>query len=75
MLRMAANSDKGPIAILGLSRENIRRLQNDEPISVDLSTLGLPHVHVMIFAGEDEDSMRQSLEELIGPATDVQDRR
>jgi hypothetical protein len=54
-----------PILLLGLSRENCRRLLDDKPIrisSADLAEIGLPtDMEVIIIAGETEASISQSL--------------
>jgi hypothetical protein len=52
--------------ILGLSDENIKRLQNNEPILFDLDILEikpeeLPGMKVLIFNGRTEESMYESM--------------
>lgn len=69
----AAATDKetgDPVIILGLSAENIRRLQDDQPIRVDLSEMGLTG-QVVIFAGETEEAMTKTMMPLIGPKTRI----
>ena len=70
MIKAVADTNKGRLIILGLSKENIRRLQKDRPIDIDLSELGLSG-HIFIFAGDTEESMTRQLAELIGPETKV----
>lgn len=57
----------------GLSLENIRLLQTDEPIVADLTDMGLPETRIMIFYGETEKAMYTKLKsmDLIGPNTKV----
>lgn len=45
------------MVMLGLSDENIRRLGNDEPIKLNLNSLGLPDQEILIFSGKDEETM------------------
>ena len=68
MIKALAKTDKGDLIVLGLSRENIRRLKGGAPIDIDLSEMGLSG-HIVIFAGETEQSMAEELAELIGPET------
>lgn len=60
MMKATAMTSKGPLVIFGLSAENIRRLQQGKPIDIDMSELGM-RGHIMIFAGKNEDSMKQAL--------------
>lgn len=52
--------DGSPGLVFGLSHENIKRLKAGEPISFELSALGLPG-KVLIFAGKDEEAMKEIL--------------
>jgi hypothetical protein len=74
----AALADGRVLIVLGLSRENIRRLQDGQPIHVDPEVLlgvqpGERIGAIMLFAGETEASMAQMLTEggLIGQQTTV----
>ena len=72
VIARAALKDGDELLILGLSRENRRRLEDGKPIDVSRETHGVSMpkgLKIMIFAGETEESMRQELAELIGPAT------
>jgi hypothetical protein len=51
-----------PVVVLGLSAANIRKLQEDKPILLDLAVLGLPSQKVMIFTGETEAKMAAELQ-------------
>jgi hypothetical protein len=69
----AKPGDGRTVVGLGLSAENLRRLQQDKPIVVELRELGFagpPHL-VLIFAGDTEEAMTERLRELgaIGPDT------
>lgn len=59
---------KGNAIILGLSEENIKRLQSDQPIKFNLSVL-IPgqDYEVFIIAGKTEESMYLSLQQQIQP--------
>jgi hypothetical protein len=64
------------VLILGLSRENIRRLQEGEPIRIRRATHGdgIPaRWQIVIIFGETEQSMRREFEEhgMIGPETKI----
>lgn len=52
------------IAVLGLTRENIDRLLDNQPIMLDLSQLGLAPQRIAILAGETEDDIIQDLRAL-----------
>lgn len=51
--------------IFGLSKENITRLQQGQPISINLKDMGLEDRQVMIMYGETEDDMYKELVDLI----------
>lgn len=52
---------KGNMIILGLSDENINRLQNGLPIKFNLKDLGLQDMDVVIFHGKTEFEMKQTM--------------
>lgn len=52
---------QGNRIILGLSDENIRRLQKDEPIKFNLKELGFEDFEVLIFNGKTEQDMQKTL--------------
>jgi hypothetical protein len=51
--------------VLGLSAENIRRMQNKEPIIFNLKTLELEDRNVIIMFGETEATIYEELIDLI----------
>lgn len=52
---------KGNMLILGLSDENLKRLQQDQPIKFNLKELGLDDIDVLIFNGKDEQAMQKTM--------------
>lgn len=71
MIRITADGKDGPLVILGLSKENIRRLQQGKPISVPAGgDLGL-NKQIVIFTGDSEQAMLNDLRPLIGPESRV----
>ena len=65
MIRGRVELDGKPALLIGLSRENTRRLLDDKPIVLhadDLVRLGLPGViEIVIIAGETEAAMSKML--------------
>lgn len=60
MLKAITENDGKPLTVFGLSDENIKRLKEDHPISIDFSDLGKPEWGtLLIFNGKDEKSMRE----------------
>jgi hypothetical protein len=60
--------------VIGLSKENRKRLDSGQPIDISTHTHGegIPeHLHLVIFGGIDEDTMQDDLRALIGPDTVV----
>ena len=55
----------------GLSEGNLERLRDGKPIEIDMQTMGLSPMTVLIFYGETEEKMQESLKHLIGPDTKV----
>lgn len=58
--------DKSKIVGIGLSEENVKRLQNDMPISFNLRELGLDDCQILIFTGKDEDQMKMQVKQIFG---------
>ena len=63
MIRARADDQDGrPLILLGLSRENVRRLMADQPIKVTGESVGRPDVgSILIFFGETEEVMYERL--------------
>ena len=62
------------LLILGLSKENRRRLEAGQPIDLTTYTHGeaIPkELHIVIFAGETEDSMQAEISPLIARDTHI----
>lgn len=74
MLLARATTVRGDdLLIIGLSKENRRRLDAGQPI--DVHGTAVPHaLHIVIFAGETEESMQRELGDLIGRETVVERR-
>ena len=70
MIKLAGETEKGPLFILGLSHANLDRMRAGQPVKVDLTELGYSG-DVVIFTGETEESMAEEMRELIGPKTVV----
>jgi hypothetical protein len=76
MVIARASNDKNEILFLGITRENIRRLQLDQPIRIRRSTHGdgIPEGwEIVIVFGETERSIHAEFEKshLIGPETKI----
>lgn len=76
MLKMSVHGIKDGkpihIIVLGLSHMNLDRLRAGQPILFDGSEVDLPAgTELMIFAGEDEHSMRREVAQFVGPNTKV----
>ena len=64
MIKAAGRTGDGtPLAILGLSGENMTRLMADEPIRVNLAELGLPSVQILIVGGRTEGAITAQLQQ------------
>jgi hypothetical protein len=78
MLLARATTQQGDdLLVIGLSKENRRRLELGQPIHLTTQTHGdaIPKaLHLLIFAGDTEDSMQAELQELIGRDTVVDHR-
>lgn len=75
MVKFLANRDGRMFLAFGLTRENITRLMQDEPIKIDTKELGLPPGALLIFYGETEATIYDTLKEqgLVGPQTVIHD--
>lgn len=63
--------------LFGITRENVARLMQGEPIIVKLNEYGLqgPALSIVICYGETEEAIALELQEFITPTTQVIDRR
>lgn len=72
MFRATADGKDGPMAILGLSAENVKRLKAGQPIYVrrdgQAGDIGL-NKSLVIFYGDSEQQMLNQMRPLIGPDT------
>lgn len=69
MFKATADGKEGPIAILGLSAENVKRLKKGQPIYVRQDgEIGL-NKGLVIFYGESGHQMMNEIRPLIGPDT------
>lgn len=67
----ATTRDGKKLIMFGLTKKNIERLQNDEPIAVPLDQWGITNTRVVIFAGDTEESIVTDLLQLVGPDTKI----
>lgn len=66
MIKARATINDGQVmVVIGLSDENIRRLQAGLPIDTDLSEIGLAG-RLFIFSGETEEAMRDQIVRIAG---------
>ena len=64
MVKAGANtSDGGRVMVLGITKENVRRLQEGQPIRVRGEEVGVPNVTIVIMYGEDNKAIGKQLEE------------
>lgn len=76
MIKMSADTkDNRKLVMLGLSFINITKLLEGQPIRVRGNDVNVPGIDIVLFAGEDEDTMKTELASLIGPDTIVTDHR
>jgi hypothetical protein len=64
----------GQLIVLGLSKENRKRLDMGQPIFIERKTHGLAipeNLKICIFSGETEETMKKQFADLIGPTTIV----
>lgn len=70
---IAKMNDGRPMLMLGLSGENMTRLMANEPIQIDVGSLGadLPELVIVLLGGQTEAGIQRDLAPLIGPGTAV----
>jgi hypothetical protein len=70
MIKAVASGPDGSVVFLGLSRENTRRLLDNQPIRVRLRELhpDLPDLTVVLLGGETEDDIAEDLRVLGRPS-------
>lgn len=71
MVKFTGERDGVPLIGLGLSRENLKRLKDGQPIVVHLADLNLPPGQILIFYGTTEAAMAKTLLPHIGEDTIV----
>lgn len=57
-----SREENGPLIVFGLSKMNIQKLQDGQPMKINLAELGMQG-EVYIFAGDTESSMMKDLED------------
>lgn len=62
MLKAVGEVNGCPLLLIGLSEENIRRLQDDQPIVFDTAELGLPPTTVVVAGGHSDETLRTALD-------------
>jgi hypothetical protein len=63
---MGRTTSGAPVILLGLSRENVDRLMDDQPIRVNLAEItghALPALWVALMGGETDEDIRKQLED------------
>lgn len=55
----------GKAALIGLSFENMSRLQKGQPINFNLAEIGLPPQEIIIVGGEDEAAILADIEKTL----------
>lgn len=70
MIKISGTYSNGTFILLGLSHENVKRLEEGKPISVDLKEMGLNDGHLMIFVGETEQTMEADIRRMMGRSSE-----
>jgi hypothetical protein len=70
-LRLAGKTPGTTQLLFGLTEGNIKKMKQGQPVSMDLTDMGLPGVTIGIFYGRDERAMMAELQEFIGPETKI----
>lgn len=58
---------------LGITEENVKGLKEGKPIFINGEEVDIPGIDIMVFYGKDEKAIQDSLQNFIGPHTDVRD--
>lgn len=71
MVKFTAQGLTGPLIGLGVTKENIKRLREGQPIIVHLTDLHLPPGEIMIFYGDTEQAITKAMLPFINEQTIV----
>lgn len=73
MIKFCAETDKGPLIGLGLSKQNLAQLYKGRPIHLPLDQFGIPGKSILLFSGETEEAMMKELIDagLVRPDTKI----
>lgn len=74
MIKMTGTIDDREVLVLGLSEMNLQKLREGKPIHIFGAETGIP-VDIVIFWGETEDKLAETVKPLIDPETRVTDHR
>jgi hypothetical protein len=77
LLARATTRQGDDLLVIGLSKENRRRLELGQPIHLTTQTHGdaIPKaLHLLIFVGDTEESMQEQLQELVTEKTVIDHR-
>lgn len=68
-------TDGETLVVLGLTPENIARLEDDKTIVFNMAEMDLPPMKVVIAVGASEDYFLDQLSQLCSPDTEIRDFR
>jgi len=75
MIRARGTGAHGrPILFIGLEEENIKRMKDGKPVHIHCDDQGVA-LDIVLLAGKDVETLKESMGELIGPETSVRDLR
>ena len=66
MIKVLMKKNNEEMIVLGLNKENIKRLQKGQPIMFNLAELGIEGMNMLIFTGDTEESMAKDLMDITG---------
>lgn len=61
MIRAKGKNGTRDLMILGLSAENVKRLQEGKPVLKAMDDVGFPELDLLVLHGETEDDIREDL--------------
>jgi len=75
MIKAVATGPNGrKIVLLGISNENVKRMNEGKPLHIHGEEMGLGNLEIWIITGKDEAALTKTFAPIIGPETMVSDQ-
>lgn len=73
MIHLAVQTNKGPIGIIGINYENLRRMKAGMPLDIDIKTITPPNTHINRLIVHYAETYEQAVDDMANGGIPVND--